>query len=89
MTTTKEKRLEIAQSYRRHEKDSGSPEVQVALLTDRIEYLSGHIKQHPHDFHSRRGLLQMVEQRKRLLKYLQREDRQRYEELIKRLGLRK
>lgn len=89
MVLTKEQRQELVKSHRRHEKDSGSPEVQVALLTERINYLSGHVQTHPQDHHSRRGLLTMVERRKRLLKYLQREDRPRYEALIQRLNLRK
>jgi len=89
MVTTKEKRQEIIGEFRRHEKDSGSPEVQVAILTDRIQYLTEHMKRHAHDYHSRRGLVLMVERRKRLLTYLRREDQARYAELIKRLGLRK
>ncbi|MCC5828041.1 MAG: 30S ribosomal protein S15 [Phycisphaeraceae bacterium] len=79
----------LIESYRRSEHDSGSPEVQVALLTTRINSLTEHLRQHKHDFHSRRGLLMMVSKRTRLLRYLQEKNREKYLELIKRLGLRK
>lgn len=76
-------------TYARHEGDTGSPEVQVALLTERINHLNGHLKENPKDFHSRRGLLKMVGQRRSLLKYLKSKDLERYRELIARLNLRK
>jgi small subunit ribosomal protein S15 len=79
---------EIVQQFRRHESDTGSPEVQVALLTCRIQQLTGHLQQHRKDHHSRRGLLKMVGQRRRLLRYLRNEDITRYRELVKTLGLR-
>jgi len=80
---------EIIQTYRVHESDTGSPEVQVALLTDRINHLTEHLKGHKKDHSSRRGLLKMVGQRAGLLKYLAAQDRQRYQTLIERLGIRK
>jgi small subunit ribosomal protein S15 len=80
---------QIVQDYRRHASDTGSPEVQVALLSARIEHLTGHFKTHVKDHHSRRGLLKLVGQRRRLLDYLRRLDFQRYKELIDRLGLRR
>ena len=80
---------ETVGGYRRHEKDTGSPEVQVALLTSRINELSEHFKTHKKDHHSRRGLLNLVSQRRRLLDYLRRTGPDRYQELIKRLGLRR
>lgn len=89
MSITAERKAEIIKEYQRDEKDSGSPEVQVAVLTSRIRELTEHLKGHKHDYASRRGLLQMVSTRTRLLKYLARIDRQRYLDLIKRLGLRK
>lgn len=89
MSITAERKAEIIKEYQRDEKDSGSPEVQVAVLTTRIRELTEHLKTHKHDYASRRGLLQMVSTRSRLLKYLARIDRQRYLDLIKRLGLRK
>ncbi len=79
----------IITDYATHEGDTGSPEVQVAVLTRRIVELTGHFRTHKHDHHSRRGLLAMVGRRKRLLAYLQREDVNRYRALIARLGLRK
>jgi small subunit ribosomal protein S15 len=79
----------VVESNRRHEGDSGSPEVQVALLTERINHLQDHFRLHPKDHSSRRGLLLMVGQRNRMLKYLAASDRERYLELIRRLGLRK
>ncbi|MEE8574094.1 MAG: 30S ribosomal protein S15 [Thermodesulfobacteriota bacterium] len=84
-----EKKEEIVREYMVHDKDTGSPEVQVALLTERINHLTGHFKSHKYDHHSRRGLLKMVGQRRRLLDYLKRKDLDRYKELIKRLGLRR
>ena len=76
-------------AYRRHEKDTGSPEVQIALLTGRINELSDHFKSHAKDHHSRRGRLNLVSQRRRLLTYLRRTGPDRYQELIQRLGLRR
>ena len=80
---------EIIKEYATHEGDTGSPEVQVALLTRRITDLTEHFKDHKHDHHSRRGLLLLVGQRRRMLKYLQKVDIERYRTLIKRLGLRR
>lgn len=80
---------EIVTSYRRHDTDTGSPEVQIALLSDRIGYLTEHFKTHAKDHHSRRGLLKLVGQRRRLLDYLKRSDFQRYKTVIERLGIRK
>lgn len=80
---------EVVSQYRRHASDTGSPEVQVALLSARIDHLTGHFKSHVKDHHSRRGLLKLVGQRRRLLDYLRRLDFQRYKALIERLGLRK
>lgn len=84
-----EKKAEIVQEYQRGEGDTGSPEVQVALLTANIEQLRDHFQTHKHDHHSRRGLIRMVNQRRKLLDYLKRKDATRYLELIKRLGLRR
>ncbi|MFA4987037.1 MAG: 30S ribosomal protein S15 [Candidatus Brocadiia bacterium] len=86
---TREEKNKIVNDYRNHEKDTGSPEVQVAVLTNRINYLTGHLKEHPKDFHSRLGLIGMVNKRTKLLKYLQRIDVERYRKLIARLELRK
>jgi small subunit ribosomal protein S15 len=83
------KKSEIIKSYKIHDNDTGSPEVQVALLTERITYLTEHFKTHKKDHHSRRGLLKLVAQRKKLLNYLKISDRNRYESVIERLGLRK
>jgi small subunit ribosomal protein S15 len=80
---------EIIQTFRRHDTDTGSPEVQVALLSDRIGYLTEHFKLHAKDHHSRRGLLKLVGQRRRLLDYLKRSDFARYKSVIERLGIRK
>lgn len=85
-TATKQ---EIIKEYGTTEGDTGSPEVQVALLTHRIKYLTEHLKTHKHDHHSRRGLMLLVGQRKRLLQYLQNVDIERYRALIQRLGLRR
>jgi small subunit ribosomal protein S15 len=89
MSITAERKQTVIGEYQRGEKDSGSPEVQVAILTHRIKSLTEHLKTHKHDFASRRGLLLMVSKRNRLLKYLSRTDRGRYQTLIGRLGLRK
>ncbi len=86
---TATKRTEIISEYRRHEGDCGSPEIQVAVLTRRIGEVTEHLRTHRKDFASRRGLLQMVGKRNRLLKYLASTDRAGYQNLIKRLGLRK
>ena len=86
---TKEKKQEIIKEYATKEGDTGSPEVQVAILTYRINDLNGHLKEHVKDYHSRRGLLKMVGQRRNLLKYLKDADIERYRALIARLGLRK
>lgn len=85
---TKERKSEIIEKFKRDEKDTGSPEVQVALLTERISQLTGHLKEHKHDHSSRRGLLKMVGQRRKLLKYLQNKDVERYRELISELKIR-
>ena len=89
MSVTAEKRTELIGQYKTGDNDTGSPEVQVSLLTERINNLTGHMKEHKHDYHSRRGLLMLVGKRNRLLRYLQRKDRQRYLTLIASLGLRK
>ena len=85
----KEKKTGIIDKYKAHEKDTGSTEVQVALLTERINQLTGHMMANRHDYHTQRGLLKLVGQRRRLLAYLSREDVGRYRSLIARLGLRK
>ncbi len=87
--TTKERKAEIIKEYGRSEGDTGSPEVQVALLTERIRDLTEHLKVNKKDHHSRRGLLMMVGQRRNLLEYLKKKDIERYRSLIERLGLRK
>jgi small subunit ribosomal protein S15 len=89
MVLKKEKKKEIVSKYRLNEKDTGSPEVQIALLTERINSLTKHLETHKKDHHSRRGLLKMVGQRRRLLDYLEGKDRKRYEKIIQELGLRK
>ena len=89
MAFTKDRKTGIIDTYRTHENDTGSPEVQVALLSERISYLTEHFKTHAKDHHSRRGLLKLVGQRRRLLDYLKRKDVDRYAELIRRLGIRK
>ncbi len=86
---TKERKEEIIKTYRRDEKDTGSPEVQIALLTERITELTEHLKANPNDNHSRRGLYKMVGNRKNLLNYLSRKDIQRYRDIVAKLGLRK
>jgi small subunit ribosomal protein S15 len=89
MAITVERKQQVVQDYRQHEKDTGSPEIQVALLTDRINELTEHLKLHKKDQSSRRGLLKLVGRRSRLLKYLTAVDRERYQNVIARLGLRK
>lgn len=89
MAFTKERKTEIIGTFKTHEGDTGSPEVQVALLSERISYLTDHFKTHAKDHHSRRGLLMLVGQRRRLLDYLKRKDAERYADLIRRLGIRK
>jgi small subunit ribosomal protein S15 len=89
MSITLEKKKELIGQFKRHEGDTGSPEVQVAILTERINNLTEHFKAHAKDHHSRRGLLKMVGRRKSLLNYLQRLDIERYRKLVASLGLRK
>lgn len=89
MAVTAQSKAKVMQDYRTHEGDTGSPEVQVALLSKHIEDLSTHFQTHPKDHHSRIGLLKMVNQRRKLLDYLKKEDGDRYRSLIERLGLRK
>ena len=86
---TTERKQAIINEYRIHEGDTGSPEVQIAILTERINYLTEHLKTHKKDHHSRRGLLKMVGQRRGLLNYLNKKDIERYRAIIERLGLRK
>jgi small subunit ribosomal protein S15 len=86
---SKDRKTDIIGTYRTHDSDTGSPEVQVAILSDRISYLTEHFKTHAKDHHSRRGLLKLVGQRRRLLDYLKSKDTARYAELIRRLGIRK
>ncbi|MGZ8727148.1 MAG: 30S ribosomal protein S15 [Aeromicrobium sp.] len=85
----KEAKTGVIETHRRHDTDTGSPEVQIAILTERINQLTEHLKEHKHDHHSRRGLLMMVGRRRRLLNYLQRVDIDGYRALIERLGLRR
>lgn len=89
MALVKEKKTSIINTFKTNEKDTGSPSVQIALLTERINSLSSHFKTHKHDHHSRHGLLRMVSVRRRLLDYLKRKDDQEYHNLIKKLDLRK
>lgn len=89
MALTKEKKEEIVKKYARGEKDTGSAEVQIAILTEEIKELTEHLKVHIHDHHSRRGLLKKVGQRRSMLNYLAKKDVQRYREVVKSLGLRK
>lgn len=84
-----ERKKEVIEEHRVHPKDTGSPEVQIAMLTERINQLTEHLRTHPKDFHSRRGLLMMVGKRRRLLQYVGREDQERYRGLIDKLGLRR
>ena len=86
---TTEAKLAVIKEYATHEGDTGSPEVQVAILTSRIQYLTEHLREHKKDHHSRRGLLKLVGQRRNMLDYLRRKDIERYRSLIERLGLRK
>ena len=89
MPLTSERKGAIIQDFRRHEQDSGSPEVQVAVLSERISHLTEHLKTHRKDHHTRRGLLKLVGQRRRLLAYLRANEFSRYKALIERLGLRR
>jgi small subunit ribosomal protein S15 len=89
MTLTVEEKREVIQQFGKTETDTGSPEVQIALLTRRINHLTEHLREHKHDHHSRRGLLMLVGQRRRLLNYLQGKDLDRYRGLIQELGLRR
>jgi small subunit ribosomal protein S15 len=89
MSLTKEAKTEVVSRFAKHEGDTGSPEVQIALLTARINELTEHLREHKKDHHSRRGLLMLVGQRRRLLNYLRRRDIARYRELVQELGLRR
>ena len=89
MSFSKAQKASVISGYKTHGTDTGSPEVQVALLSERINYLTEHLKSHPKDHHSRRGLLQLVGRRRRLLDYLKGKDLERYRGLIERLGIRK
>ncbi len=89
MALTAEQKKEIIDRFRLHDADTGSTEVQVAILSERISYLTGHFKAHAKDHHSRRGLIKLVGQRRRLLNYLKKKDIERYRTLIEQLGLRK
>ena len=89
LALTKDRKTDLIGSYRTHESDTGSPEVQVAILSERINYLTEHFKSHAKDHHSRRGLLKLVGQRRRLLDYLKQKDAERYADLIRKLGIRK
>ena len=85
---TKERKSEIVKEYGRKENDTGSPEVQIAILTERINYLTDHFREQPKDFHSRRGLLKLVGQRRNFLRYLKLKDQNRFSEITQRLGIR-
>ena len=89
MTLTTDQKREVVQQFGKTAEDTGSPEVQIALLTRRINHLTEHLREHKHDHHSRRGLLMLVGQRRRLLNYLQRKNLDRYRSLIQELGLRR
>lgn len=89
MALTQERKQELIQEYKVHETDTGSPEIQVAILTEKINYLNEHLRTHKKDHHSRRGLLKMVGTRRHLLNYLKEKDVQRYRDLISKLGLRR
>ncbi|HEV2722969.1 MAG TPA: 30S ribosomal protein S15 [Thermoanaerobaculia bacterium] len=89
MPTTKEQKTSVISEYRTHDSDTGSPEVQIALLSNRINYLTEHFKSHAKDHHSRRGLLKLVGRRRRLLDYLKQTDLERYRTVIEKLGIRK
>jgi small subunit ribosomal protein S15 len=89
MSITKEKKGEVIESHKKHDTDTGSPEVQIAILTERITNLTEHFKVHKKDHHSRRGLLKLVGQRRRLLDYLKQKNIERYRDIISKLGIRK
>ena len=89
MSLTAERKTEIVEAYRTHNTDTGSPEVQIAILSEKISYLTEHFKTHAKDHHSRRGLLKLVGQRRHLLDYLKGKDVERYRSLIQKLGIRK
>jgi len=89
MSVTKEQKEQVIEKFRLHDKDTGSPEVQVALLSDRINHLTEHMKSHKKDYHSRLGLLKLVGKRRRLLDYLMRSDIEAYRQLIAQLGIRR
>ncbi len=89
MPTTKQQKTELITQYKTHDGDTGSPEVQIALLSSRISYLTEHFKSHAKDHHSRRGLLKLVGRRRRLLDYLKKTDLERYRTIIDKLGIRK
>ena len=89
MALTKERKSSLIDEFRLHDKDTGSPEVQIAILSEKIAYLTEHFKVHAKDHHSRRGLLKMVSKRRKLLDYLKSKDINRYSEVIQRLGIRK
>lgn len=89
MALSQERKQEIISSYQIHEGDTGSPEVQIAMLTERINYLTEHLRHHPNDHHSRRGLLKMVGKRRSLLNYLKERHFERYRDIVTRLGLRR
>lgn len=89
MSLNVEKKQEIIEGFKLHEQDTGSPEVQIAILTERINYLTRHLQEHKKDFHSRRGLLKMVGRRRRLLNYLKNRDLERYRVILDKLGLRR
>jgi len=89
MALTNDRKSELITKFRTHDGDTGSPEVQIALLTERIQYLTEHFQTHKKDHHSRRGLLQLVSRRRRLLDYLRRKDVERYRNVITELGIRK
>jgi small subunit ribosomal protein S15 len=86
---TPEEKIKIIEKYKLHEADTGSPEVQIALLTEEIRRLLLHLKEHRKDFHSKRGLLKMVAKRRKFLKYLEKEDKKRYKSTLKKIGLKK
>ncbi len=86
---TKERKQELVSEFARHDGDTGSPEVQIALLTDRIKRLTDHLREHKHDYHTRRGLLKLVGQRRRHLRYLSTRDVERYHTVLEQLGLRR
>lgn len=89
MVLLKERKTEVIDDFKSHSKDTGSPAVQIALLTERINYLTEHFQAHKKDFHSRRGLLMMIGKRRRLLAYLKKKDPQKYQDTISKLNLRK